>query len=81
MTQQLEQLIQLLQKEPEAFCVSWIQRRLRLGYSSACALRDEALNAGLLIRVYRETADREKEYAYVQPGKEPGVEQVWISEV
>ena len=40
MTQNLEQLMQLLQKEPGAFCVSWIQRRLRLSYANACVLRD-----------------------------------------
>lgn len=80
MTQNLEQLMQLLHKEPEAFCVSWIQRLLRLGYANACALRDEALKAGLVMLVYRETADGAKEYAYVQPGQASQTEQVWISE-
>ncbi|WP_368924305.1 hypothetical protein [Comamonas aquatica] len=80
MTQNLEQLMQLLQKEPGAFCVSWIQRRLRLGYTNAYALRDEALKAGLVMLVYRETADGAKEYAYVQTGQASQTEQVWISE-
>ena len=80
MTQNLEQLMQLLQKEPGAFCVSWIQRRLRLSYANACVLRDEALNAGLVMRVYRVTADGEKEFAYVQPGHDLNAEQVWIPE-
>lgn len=76
----MEQLKQLLHKEPDAFCVSWIQRRLRLGYTNACALRDEALNTGLVTRVYRVKADGVKEFAYVQPWLEPGAEQVWIPE-
>lgn len=76
----MEQLKQLLHKEPDAFCVSWIQRRLRLGYTNACALRDEALNAGLVTRVYRVKAGGVKEFAYVQPGRESGAEQVWIPE-
>lgn len=76
----MEQLKQLLHKEPDAFCVSWIQRRLRLGYANACALRDEALNTGLIMRVCRAVADGGKEFAYVQPGREPGTEQVWIPE-
>lgn len=80
MTQHLDQLMVLLQKEPGAFCVSWIQRRLRCGYTSACALRDEALSAGLVVRVYRETEDGTKEYAYVQPGHAQQPEQVWIAE-
>ena len=76
----MEQVKQLLQKEPDAFCVSWIQRRLRLGYTNAGALRDQALNTGLVTRVSRVTADGVKEFAYVQPGREPGAEQVWIPE-
>ena len=76
----MEQVKQLLQKEPDAFSVSWIQRRLRLGYTNACALRDQALNTGLVTRVSRVTADGVKEFAYVQPGREPGAEQVWIPE-
>lgn len=76
----IELLMQLVQKEPDAFCVSWIQRRLRLGYANACALRDEALNSGLVMRVYRVTADGGKEFAYVQPGREASSELVWIPE-
>lgn len=71
MTQHLEQLMQLLQKVSEALCVSWIQRRLRLGYSKACGLCDEALNAGLFMLANRETTDGSNEYAYVQPGHAP----------
>lgn len=76
----MEHVKQLLYKEPDVFCVSWIQRRLRLGYANACTLRDEALNAGLVTRVYRVKADEVKEFAYVQPGRKPGAEQVWIPE-
>ena len=71
MTQHLEQLMQLLQKVSEALCVSWIQLRLRLGYSKACGLCDEALNAGLFMLANRETTDGSKEFADVQPGHAP----------
>lgn len=75
----MEQLKLAFQKEPDAFCVSWIQRRLLLGYANACALRDEALHLGLVVRVDRVTAHGQKEFAYVHPGSEPIEEQVWIS--
>ena len=76
----LEQLKQFLQNEPDAFCVSWIQRRLRLGYANACALRDEALHLGLVVRVDRVAEHGQKEFAYVQPGREPSATQVWTPE-
>lgn len=34
----------------------------------------------LVMRVYRVKADEVKEFAYVQPGRKPGAEQVWIPE-
>ncbi|WP_287916619.1 hypothetical protein [Comamonas sp.] len=67
----MEQLMQLPQKASGALCVSWIQRQLRLGYSKACGLCDEALNAGLVMLANRETTDGSKEYAYVQSGHAP----------
>lgn len=77
---ELDQLKQALLLDPHAFCVSWIQRRLRLGYIRACALRDEAIQAGLVVRVERLTARGQPEYAYAQPGREHSEELAWFTD-
>lgn len=74
----LQHLRQSLLADPDAFCVSWIQRRLRIGYSSACTLRDHALQAGMVVRVKRVSAEGSNEYAYAQPGRERSEALEWF---
>ena len=74
----LQQLRQALLADPDAFCVSWIQRRLRIGYASACTLRDEALQAGMVVRATRVSVEGSKEYAYAQPGREQSEALEWF---
>ena len=74
----LQQLRQALLDDPDAFCVSWIQRRLRIGYNSACTLRDEALQTGMVVRVTRVSTEGSNEYAYAQPGREQSEALEWF---
>ena len=74
----LQQLRQALQADPDAFSVSWIQRRLRIGYARACRLRDEALQADMVVRVTRVSAEGRNEYAYAQPGREQSEALEWF---
>lgn len=77
---EIDQLRQELLGDPDAFCVSWIQRRLRLGYTRACALRDEAIQVGMVVRLHRLTAQGQHEYAYAQPGRERSDAVEWFSD-
>lgn len=77
---ELDQLRQALLVDSDAFCVSWIQRRQRLGYMSACALRDEAIQAGVVVRLDRLTDHGQTEYAYAQPGREHSESLGWFTD-
>lgn len=77
---EMDQLRQGLLENPDAFCVSWIQRRLRLGYNRACALRDEAIQLGMVARVQRLATQGHTEYAYAQPGRERSEALEWFTE-
>ena len=74
----LQQLRKAFLADPDAFCVSWIQRQLGIGYASACALRDEALQMGIVVRVTRVSAEGSNEYAYAQPGPEQSEALEWF---
>lgn len=77
---EIDQLRQGLLVDPDAFCVSWIQRRLRLGYARACTLRDEAIQVGMVARLHRLTAQGQSEYAYAQPGRERSDALEWFTD-
>lgn len=77
---EIDQLRQGLVGEPDAFCVSWIQRRFRLGYARACALRDEAIQVGMVVRLHRLTAQGQYGYAYAQPGRECSDALEWFTD-
>lgn len=77
---EMDQLRQGLLVDPDAFCVSWIQRRLRLGYHRACALRDEAIQLGMVVRLQRLTTQGRTEYAYAQPGRERSEALEWFTD-
>ena len=77
---EMDQLRQGLLENPDAFCVSWIQRRLRLGYTRACVLRDEAILLGMVVRLQRLTTQGRTEYAYAQPGRERSEALEWFTD-
>lgn len=76
----MDELRHALQADPDAFSVGWIQRRWRLGYARACALRDEAIQAGMVVRVHRLSAHGQIEYAYAQPGRERSATLEWFAD-
>lgn len=76
----IEQLKQVLLAQPEIpFSTAWIQRRWRVGYWRASALRDEALQCGLVVKVHRDSATGGQEYGYVLPGRELSQDMEWFT--